>query len=125
MEERLTKLMIETPRQNIVINGMRQGRAYLTFRHVARHLIANNTWVPVCKIGDILESPLLDKRFDAIVKEIRITKDGLKYEWVQYDHTTMHKSIDLLEEKPSIWDQGTFLEQDFGRLVFLKTPNMN
>ena len=50
--ERLTELIMNTPKIPVIINGRAQGRTYQTARNIADHLLANGVIVPPCKVGD-------------------------------------------------------------------------
>ena len=49
--ERLTELILNTPKIPVTINGRAQGRTYHTARNVADHLLANGVIVPPVKVG--------------------------------------------------------------------------
>ena len=50
--ERLTELIMNTPKIPVMMNGRAQGRTYQTARNIADHLLANGVIVPPCKVGD-------------------------------------------------------------------------
>ena len=54
--ERLTELIMNTPKIPVEINGRAQGRTYQTARNIADHLLANGVIVPPCKVGDTVYS---------------------------------------------------------------------
>ena len=54
--ERLGKLILTTPKKDIIYLGRKCGRAYQTAEDIADHLIANGVIVPPCKVGDTLYS---------------------------------------------------------------------
>ena len=61
-----------------------------------------------CKVGDTVL--VLGDRFPAEIEEVRITKYGVFFVYVEYD-----RSYELTE----VWDDGEFQESDIGKTVFL------
>ena len=48
--DRLTNLILSTPKKEIVIGGRAQGRTYQTAQNIADHLLANGVTVLPCKV---------------------------------------------------------------------------
>ena len=75
--ERLTELIMNTPKIPVIINGRAQGRTYQTARNMADHLIANGVIVPPCKVEDTVYVCLSRTRVIEC-KVARITRENIE-----------------------------------------------
>ena len=78
--------------------------------YIVECLLNNGVIVPPCKVGDVVYPLNADPRFRAFIDNITQTKNGLEFEWVQYD-----VGVDCTE----IWDAECFEINDIGKTVFL------
>lgn len=102
--ERLTELIMNTPKIPVEINGRAQGRTYQTARNIADHLLANGVIVPPCKVGD---------------KVYYLCRDQETYEWYICEREVY--SISVYENSTHIYVSPiiSFAEIQIGVLVFL------
>ena len=109
--ERLTELIMNTPKIPVMMNGRAQGRTYQTARNIADHLLANGVIVPPCKVEDKLYYITPVKTIEeCIVHAVECEENKITVKchlWRKEREALLHKHLVY------------FNITDFGKTVFL------